>query len=70
MKDLLIVPTNSLNTSSINNSSLEIRNDADGNLSIPGLIKEKIFSLEDAMNVFERGSMNRYNYFYYHVFII
>ena len=66
---MLTVSTNSLNMNSnnsnnnnnnnSNNTSLEIRNDADGNLSIPGLIKEKITSLEDAMNVFERGSMNR-----------
>lgn len=55
IKDLLIISTNNSNI----NISLEIRNDADGNLSIPGLIKEKIFTLEDAMNVFERGSMNR-----------
>jgi hypothetical protein len=40
-------------------NSLEIRNDIEGNLSVPGLSRERVSGLKDVMEVFARGSMNR-----------
>lgn len=40
-------------------NSLEIRNDIEGNLSVPGLLRERVVGLADVMEVFSRGSMNR-----------
>ena len=39
--------------------SMDIRHDADGAVSVPGLIKESVSNLEDVMTVFKRGSSNR-----------
>jgi hypothetical protein len=42
-------------------NSLEIRNDIEGNLSVPGLSRERVAGLNDVMEVFARGSMNRWS---------
>lgn len=58
MKDLLL-PPNSPPT-----ASLDIRHDADGRVSVPGLVKENVTCLEDVMEVFARGSANRFKFLF------
>jgi kinesin family protein C2/C3 len=38
---------------------MDIRHDGDGNINVPGLISEDVFSLEDVMKVLSRGQANR-----------
>mmetsp|Transcript_4240 Transcript_4240/g.7823 ORF Transcript_4240/g.7823 Transcript_4240/m.7823 type:complete len:1363 (+) Transcript_4240:208-4296(+) len=38
---------------------MDIRHDGEGNINVPGLISEDVFSLEDVMNVLNKGQANR-----------
>jgi hypothetical protein len=55
--DLLVIPTKG--NPGDTTPSMDIRHDADGKVSVPGLIKEVVTNLEDVMEVFARGSANR-----------
>ena len=59
VKDLLVESPHSSGPKSAPPESLEIRQSPDGSISVPGLKQLLVYSLEDVMQVFARGTQNR-----------